>query len=47
MADKDKLENNAEIVESICLPLWLRDLNEAQKNAVTNLNGDSIFLSFI
>ena len=45
MADKDKLENNAEIVEGICLPLWLRDLNEAQKNAVTNLNGPLLVLS--
>jgi len=45
MADKDKLENNAEIDEGISKPLWLRELNEAQKNAVTNLNGPLLVLS--
>ena len=45
MADKDKLDNNAEIVEGISQPLWLRELNEAQKNAVTNLNGPLLVLS--
>ena len=45
MADNDKLENNAEIDEGISKPLWLRELNEAQKNAVTNLNGPLLVLS--
>ena len=45
MADNNKLENNAEIVEGISQPLWLRELNEAQKNAVTNLNGPLLVLS--
>ena len=45
MADKDKLENNAEIDKGISKPLWLRELNEAQKNAVTNLNGPLLVLS--
>ena len=45
MADKDKLENNAEIDEGISKPLGLRELNEAQKNAVTNLNGPLLVLS--
>ena len=45
MPDKDKLDNNAEIVEGISQPLWLRELNEAQKTAVTNLNGPLLVLS--
>ena len=45
MADNDKLENNAEIDEGISKPLWLRELNEAQKTAVTNLNGPLLVLS--
>ena len=45
MADYHRLENNDEIVGGISQPLWLRELNEAQKNAVTNLNGPLLVLS--
>ena len=45
MADKDKLGTSAEIEKGISQPLWLGELNEAQKNAVTNLDGPLLVLS--
>ncbi len=45
MAIFDNSEIKNEIVDSISQPEWLKELNDAQKIAVTNLNGPLLVLS--
>ena len=45
MAIFDSSEIKNEIVDSISQPEWLKELNDAQKIAATNLNGPLLVLS--